>query len=570
MYRSERGRYGANLHRAVAPIALFIAAFWVRALVAAGYDDPAYPDSFYYANLARQLAEGAGFQMDYVWNFVDVGGRLPAEGRLPIPSNAHWMPLAALVQVPFIWLFGPVPLAHGLPFWIIGATAAPICYLIGRDAGLSQPQALAAGVLAAFPGALTQFLAQPDNFALFMPLGALALWACGRGIRGDRRAFALGGLVVGIATLSRNDGLLLGVPFALAFLADRWRAWRARRGGRIGASAVSWRSALACAGGFLLVTAPWYLRQLLVFGSFSPSAESGRILWIRSYGELYSATGETTLGSFLSQGPEALVASRVGGLAAALLIFAGLPLLLYLVPFTAVGAWVRRRDPLFVPWLVYAATLFLVSGLLFAVHVPFGTFLHSAVALVPHAYLLAIVGVAEAVVRVARRRPHWNVPLATRNFTAAAVVVGVGGAIGSVWRTESDWREEARMRAPIVAELARTPPGERVMSPDAGAYRYHAGRPGIVTPNDPLPVIEQALRAYDVRWLVLERDHLVPALAPLLAGTERPAWLSAPRVVVPPTERVEVAAGAGSSGAVMPAAALYAVCLQPDDERCEQ
>jgi 4-amino-4-deoxy-L-arabinose transferase-like glycosyltransferase len=329
----------------VAPIALFIAAFWVRALVATGYDDPAYPDSFYYANLARQLAEGAGFQIDYVWNFVDVGGRLPAEGRLPIPSNAHWMPLAALVQVPFIWLFGPVPLAHGLPFWLIGATAAPICYWIARDARLPEAQAIAAGILAAFPGALTQFLSQPDNFALFMPLGALALWACGRGIRGDKRAFALGGLVVGIATLSRNDGLLLGIPFALAFLAERWQAWRARSRGRIGDWPIGWPAGLACAAGFVLVTAPWYLRQLQVFGSLSPSAESGRILWIRSYGELYSATGETSVGSFLSQGLESLLASRVGGLGAALLIFAGLPLLLYLVPFTALGAWLRRRDP---------------------------------------------------------------------------------------------------------------------------------------------------------------------------------------------------------------------------------
>jgi hypothetical protein len=123
------------------------------------------------------------------------------------------------------------------------------------------------------------------------------------------------------------------------------------------------------------------------------------------------------------------------------------------------------------------------------------------------------------------------------------------------------------MRAPIFAALASAPATDRVMSPDAGAYRYHAGRAGIVTPNDPLPVVEQALRGYDIRWLVLERDHLVPSLEPLLAGTTRPAWLSAPRVVIP--GRPEPQAGRGSRTArVMPAAALYAVCLDPSDERC--
>ena len=110
------------------------------------------------------------------------------------------------------------------------------------------------------------------------------------------------------------------------------------------------------------------------------------------------------------------------------------------------------------------------------------------------------------------------------------------------------------------------------MSPDAGAYRYLAGRAGIVTPDDPLPVVEQALRDYDIRWLVLERDHVTPALAPVLAGAERP--------------ELAVRAGAGRPGQLgsrgadpasadptakppLPRAALYAVCLAPpEDPRC--
>jgi hypothetical protein len=316
------------------------------------------------------------------------------------------------------------------------------------------------------------------------------------------------------------------------------------------------------------LTAPWYLRQLLVFGSLSPSAQNGRILWIRSYGELYSASGETTVQTFLGQGPGALISSRVGGLSMALIIFAGLPLLLYLVPFTALGGWLRREDPNFAPWLIYAATLFAFSGLLFAIHVPFGTFLHSAVALVPHAYLLAVSGIGATIAWVGTRRRHWNVPLATRNFTAAAIVIAAIGSAGATWRGESSWHQEEQMRAPIFAALSSAPAADRVMSPDAGAYRYHAGRGGIVTPNDPLPVVEQALKGYNIRWLVLERDHLVPSLAPLLAGTVRPAWLSAARVVVPGNADGLDLAAMSPTRAGMPAAALYAVCLDPGDTRC--
>jgi 4-amino-4-deoxy-L-arabinose transferase-like glycosyltransferase len=563
------------------PVILFLSALAVRILAALVYADPAYPDSFYYVNTARQLAAGQGFQVDYVWNFVDVGGRLPADPRLPIPSNAHWMPLAELIQVPFIWLLGATPLAYGLPFWLAGATAAPLTWWIGRDAGLERSTALAGGALVAVPLGVTPFLAQPDNFALFMPLGALALWLCARSLRReptgadriDRRLFVAGGLVVGMATLSRNDGILLGVPFALAFLAERWRLRSLTAAGPIG-----WGTALACLAAFLVIVAPWYLRQLAVFGSLSPSAANGRILWITDYAQLFSISTDTSLGSFLAQGPVALVASRAAGLVDALKWFAIAPLLVFLVPFLLVGAWSRRRDPAFAPWFIYAVTLFGFSALLFAVHVDHGTFLHSAVALVPHAYLLAAAGIAVAVRWTAERLPHWDARRATRNFTILAVLVALVGAVGAAWKTSGSWRAEAELRAPIVAALRSVPATDRLMSPDPGSYRYHAGLGGIITPNDPLPVVEEALRAYQIRWLVLEKGYLLPSLVPLLTAEQRPAWLSAPIVSVP-SAAVAIGspppAGAPPGGATgdprlaaAPAAALYAVCLAPTDPRC--
>ncbi len=543
------------------PVLLFLVALGARVLTAALFSDPAYPDASYYVNVAQALAAGRGFQVDYVWNFVEVGGRLPAAGSLPIPSNAHWMPLAALVQVPFIWLLGPTATASGLPFWLSAAAVAPLTYLIGLDAGMARWQSAAAGLLVAFPGGLAPFLGQPDNFALFMLLGALSLWLCGRGIRGDRRAFALGGLVVGLAFLARTDGILLGIPFALAFLADL------RRGRRH--DGIGWRSALLCAAGFLVVATPWLLRQQDVFGSLSPSATGGRILWIGQNRELYSVTSETTLAAFLEQGLASIVWSRLGGLASAVVLFAVLPLLVFLSPFVLVGAWQRRRDPAFVPWLVYALVLFLFTALVSAVHVPYGTFIHSAVALVPHAYLLALAGISGVVAWVARRRPSWRPGVATRRFTAMAVGVVIIGALAASVATTRAWSVERDGRAPLLAALdTAAGPGDRVMSPDAGAYRYAGGWPGIVTPDDPLSVVEEALRLYDVRWLALERDHVTLSLAPLLAGDQRPAWLSAPVAVVD-DRPVDQDRGPADDGAIsLPRAALFRVCLEASDTGC--
>ena len=192
---------------------------------------------------------------------------------------------------------------------------------------------------------------------------------------------------------------------------------------------IGWTAAVACAGLFLVAVAPWFYRQLEVFGSIAPSAANGRILWISNYDQLFSIGAPASPSTLLSGGIGPLIASRVGGLLSAIGLFAFLPLTVVLTPFALVGAWLRRRDSWFAPFFIYAIALFAAAGLLFAVHVPHGTFVHSAVALLPHTFVLVIVGVRGVVQWVARRRPSWNAESATRFFAYGAVAVAVVGAV---------------------------------------------------------------------------------------------------------------------------------------------
>ena len=92
------------------------------------------------------------------------------------------------------------------------------------------------------------------------------------------------------------------------------------------------------------------------------------------------------------------------------------------------------------------------------------------------------------------------------------------------------------------------------MSADPGAYRYFTGLGGVVTPADPLDVIEQTARMYDIRWLVLERAHIVAAFGPVYVGSApTPSWIAT------------VANGPVDAG--LPTWRLYAVCLSTDDPR---
>jgi 4-amino-4-deoxy-L-arabinose transferase-like glycosyltransferase len=537
-------------------VLLFLLALGVRLVLVAGFADPAYPDSFYYVDVARNLASGHGFSVDFVWIFAEVGGTLPANPVLPIASNGHWMPLASLVQVPFIWLLGPTTVASALPFALFGALAAPIARGIALEAGASPRVALGAGILGAVPALATPFLAQPDNFGLYEPLVAAALWMTARGLKGHARSYVLAGLLVGVATLARNDGVLVGAAVGLAFLWDRWLWWRSG-GARVPAIPV-W-AAIACAGLFILVVAPWVARQLAVFSTISPSTASGKVLFIRNIGEWNSITTPATLQHLLGEGIGPLLASRIDGLVAAITIFSVLVGGVVLAPFMVVGAWRRRRSRDFGPLLTYAAILFAFSAIISAVHVPGGTFIHSAIALAPGAYVLALEGIVGCVAWIVARRRNWDRAAAERIFTTAAVGFALVAAVAGSITTQAVWsgrRDDFRALGAAL-DAAGAPATDRVMSIDASGTRYWTGRGGVVLVNDPLDTVGQVARAYDIRWLVINRADSVPAAALLLAG-ERPSWVGAP-----------ILATAGEAGGRAELRlAVFPVCTQAGDPRC--
>jgi len=526
------------------PIALFIVALVVRLVLIALFPDPAYPDSEYYVDVARRLASGEGLTIDLVWIFAEVGGAIPADPVLPIPSHAHWMPLATLVQVPFILLLGPTPLASALPFALAGATAAPLAWAIGRDAGARKVVSVGAGMLTAIPALSVVFMPQPDNFSLYQPLVAAALWMAARGLRGDGRAFVLGGLLAGLATLSRNDGLLIAGVLGLAFAWDRVGAWQSG-GGRL--PAIGLAAAAGSLALFLASVVPWYLRQLAVFGEFSPSTATGRVLFIRSIDEWNSITSPATLDSFLAQGIGPLLLSRLLGLVAAASIAAVLLFAIVLVPFLALGAWRRRRDSAFGPYFCYALILFGFSA--------GGTFIHSAVGLAPHGYLLALEGVAILAAWLAtRRRARASVEGAVRLYvggvTALVVVLGLLYVPG----VHDGWaaRRDRYLAVGSALAGAGAGPGDRVMSIDASGMKYWTGKPGVVLVNDPLETIGRVASAYDIRWLVVERDDAVPAVAPILLDDDRPAW---------------VGTAVWRDGDNI---AAFPICSRVDDGRCDE
>ena len=108
------------------------------------------------------------------------------------------------------------------------------------------------------------------------------------------------------------------------------------------------------------------------------------------------------------------------------------------------------------------------------------------------------------------------------------------------------------------------PATDLLLSADPGGFKYFTGRGGVVTPNDSLEVIRQVAADYDIRWLVLERAHLVEPMSPVIESKARLPWIGAPIFTLPYNGPKTGDAAADSA----PAMAIYPVCTRLDDVRC--
>jgi hypothetical protein len=222
------------------------------------------------------------------------------------------------------------------------------------------------------------------------------------------------------------------------------------------------------------------------------------------------------------------------------------------------GAWQRRRSVDFGPFFAYAFALFAFSAIVSAVHVPGGTFIHSAVALAPHGYVLVLEGVAAAVGWIATRRTEWSREAATRVFGGAAVALAIVAAVFGTVTIDASWnaKRDARLTLAAALDIAGAAADDRLMTIDAAGFKYFTGRGGVVTTNDSLDTELQIATAYRISWLVLERDEIATSMTPVITGQVRPAWIGAPVFSLP------------SADGGAPRIALYPVCLSPADARC--
>jgi hypothetical protein len=172
------------------------------------------------------------------------------------------------------------------------------------------------------------------------------------------------GIVLGLAALTRNEALWLGLVWAiLAFrlpltLADRLRL-------------VAIPAAVA-----VLFYAPWAIRDWIEFGNPLPGQALSNALSLDG-NDIFAWQDPPTLSRYLAAGLPTLLGLRVTGISHNLFDV----LLLPGAPLSFIGLiglpWAARLRSL-QPLLLVAIMIFLVTALVFPVSTTWGTFLHAA------------------------------------------------------------------------------------------------------------------------------------------------------------------------------------------------
>ncbi len=518
------------------PLAVFLLAVVVRTLVALPQQQPHYFDAYYYYDVAENLYLGRGFVVDFIWNYLDS----PTE--VTHVSNLYWTPLSSIIAWGSFSVFGPSYRAAQIPFILLSSVPPVLAYFVSYHVWRKREHAWLTAILTTFAPFYLKYWASPDNFAPFAVTAGLSLVTMYLLERKRQRRYALfTGLLIGISHLSRADGVLLWVAFAavltIAFLysgltSSRGTDTLAGSSPRITLTAcVQWLFLAVI--GYLVVMMPWFYRNWRLISAPLSSAGT-KTIFLRSYADLFSYSGELTWRSYLEWGWPSILRSKATAALHNLAVLGG-ALQFHLAPMAVVGLWQARRQREYVPVYAYAATLYAAMTLVFTFPSTHASMLHSTGALLPFLFAAAVPGIDAAVGWVAVRRRTWHPRTAQRVFrvglTAVVVIITLFDYSQAVFLSldplgfQPFWNRANTGYVAVAAWLEENASADTlVMVVDPPAYYYFTHRRAIVIPNEDVPGIVEVANRYDAEYLILEQDH-VASLDALYGGERSPSLL---------------------------------------------
>lgn len=495
-----------NFLRAHPYLALFLITLAFRIVTALPLEQAGYMDASYAIHVAENLARGRGFVEDVLWNFLDQ----PA--ALPHPSNLYWMPLQSILIAPFFFFLGVSYRVAQIPFILLSSLISLVTFHLAREIFNRDDFAWAAALFTAFSGFYTIYWVSPDSFTPFALFASLCLYLIARGAaENSRRYFFLAGIFAALSHLARADGVLLlaVIPIAIYFKSSHNISYVLR-------------FILYCCLGYLLLMAPWFIRNYFAIGTPYPSAGT-KTLWLLNYDELFRYTDDLTPERYFASGIGSILSAKALAAVRNIFIVVFGDLQVFLAPFAVIGLWQLRRRAEFFAFFIYSLLLFLAMSLAFTLPSWRGSVLHSSTALLPFLAVAIPPGIEATVGWIARRRGSWNRAQASKFFRVGFVMLAIAfsvylyeeGVFGWFTRgsTEIPLWNQRDSHYPLVArwldENGRADGVVMVVDPPS-FYNFSHRRAIMIPTDENMGAIFRAARQFRARYLILENDHPRP------------------------------------------------------------
>jgi hypothetical protein len=321
------------------------------------------------------------------------------------------------------------------------------------------------------------------------------------------------GLIAGLMHLTRADGILwLGAGIILIvmplFSAKEERPVEVR---------CLFLQACALLLGYLLLMAPWYARNLSLYGNlFSPAG--GRALWITDYNQMFDfPASQISLQSWLNTGLPAALNERISALWLNLQTTLAVQADIFLLPLTLVGIWRLRKEKLVQFGMAMWVLTFVVMTVVFPLAGGRGGFFHSGAAIQPLLWAVAIEGFI-GLIEIGVKKRNWKFERASRGFgliliflslllTSALFIPQItrdeAGSIpwtksSSTYQDVENYLQESGVNLEQII-MVNNPPG----------YFVASGRSAIVIPNGDFSTVVAAAHKYGAKYLVLEQNTVV-------------------------------------------------------------
>lgn len=484
-------------------VVLFLLSLAVRLAVAALISRPGYTDPAYYAAGAVNLAQGGGLSEPFIWNYLD------DPSGLPHPGFTYWMPLPSMLAAPFAAVFPGSFFALQLPFALLSALLPLMGYTIAGEVTGVRRHGWMAGLLVLFSGFFFPYWTLPETFAPFALFGSAGLWLAGA--RREWWANLLAGLLVGLAHLTRSDGVLLLPVVALV------SPFPSTPGGTRRLSRSVFGHWLLVSSGYLLVMLPWFARNLVVIGA-PLSAAGAKTLWLTKYEDLFCYRCDLSPQTYLAWGWANVLRSKLWAAWVNSQRFFAEDCLVVLFPLVPIGLYRLRHHLSLSGAAAYLLLAYAVHSLAFTFPGVRGGFFHAGAPALPFLFAAGLEGLDVVVGRAARWR-RWSKRQAQTIFGAAVIAIAVFLSAQAAVAKLPGWRgvDLAYEKVGHWMDAARVLRDAPVVVGNPSAFWYYTRRPALVVPTGDVEVLLETVEEFGVAHVVLDRARPA-ALAGLQVG----------------------------------------------------